>query len=204
MALTRTGSKAKQPIMLLDNYLYISHLDEGYKFWVLPACPDSIQDSMQSQFTPTNALGRSAPVYTYSNSGPRSIAISLTFHRDIMDDVNIGVSNSKLGTGEDYVDNLIRAIQSIAVPKYNISNKAVEPPLVAVRFVDQIFIKGVVNSDISIAYNKPILSNNKYANVTIGFTITEVTPYDATTIFKNGSFRGVVKTLKSGMNIMED
>lgn len=196
---------AKQNTMLLDNYLYISHMDDGLKFWRLPACPDSIDDAMQSTFSSTNALGRSAPVFTYSNSGPRSISISLKLHRDIMDDINTGYSNSPLqGTGEDYVDNLIRAIQSIALPKYNLNNKAVEPPMVAVRFVDQIFIKGVVNGSVGVTYEKPILSNNKYAQVTISFTISEVDPYDSTTVFRNGSFRGVVKTLRKGMNIAED
>ncbi|MBO7078476.1 MAG: hypothetical protein J6W64_01540 [Bacilli bacterium] len=44
---------------------------------------------MGSNFVPTNALGRTAPVYTYSNSGPRSVQIDLQLHRDMMDDVNM-------------------------------------------------------------------------------------------------------------------
>ena len=103
---------------------------------------------MQSTFTPTTALGRTAPVYTFSNSGPRTVQIELELHRDIMDDVNTGISNSQLGEGEDYVDNLLRALQSIALPKYNLTNKAVEPPLVALRLGNEIFIKGVVTSGI--------------------------------------------------------
>lgn len=196
---------AKQNKVVLDeNYLYISHLDEGLQYWFLPASPDSIQDSMGSTFTQTTALGRSAPVFTYSGSGPRSVQVTLKLHRDIMDDVNLSKSNVTLREGEDYIDNLIRAIQSIAVPKYNLSNKAVEPPLVAVRFANQIFIKGVVSSDVGVTYEKPILYNGKYAQVTVSFTVYEVDPYDATTVYKNGSFRGVVKTLKRGMNIEEE
>ena len=159
---------------------------------------------MQSNFTATNALGRTAPVYTYSNSGPRTVRVELKLHRDMMDDVNLGVSNSTLNLGEDYVDNLIKALQAIAVPKYNLSNKAVEPPLVALRLSNEVFIKGIVNSSIGITYALPILSNGKYAQVSLSLEITEVDPYDATTIFANGSFRGVVKTLKKGMNLDDE
>lgn len=201
----KNKSKSQQTTILLDNYLYISHMDEGIQFWRLPDCPEEIDDSLQSTFATTNALGRSAPVFTYSNSGPRTVTVSLNLHRDLMDDINEGYSNSKLqGVGEDYIDNMVKAIQAIALPKYNLSNKAVEPPMIAIRFVDQIFIKGVVNGQVQVTYKKPILSNNKYAQVTISFSVSEIDPYDATSVYKNGSFRGVVKTLKRGMNISED
>jgi hypothetical protein len=156
---------------------------------------------MQSNFAATNALGRTAPVYTFSNSGPRTVQISIPLHRDIMDEINIGVSNVFLGEGEDYVDNLLKALQSIAVPKYNLQNKAVEPPLVAIRLSNEIFIKGVVTSGIGLTYSKPILSNGKYARVDLSITVSEVDPYDATSVFKNGGFRGVVQSLKKGMNL---
>jgi hypothetical protein len=156
---------------------------------------------MASTFTPTNALGRTAPVYTFSNSGPRVVRISIPLHRDLMDEVNLGVSNSKLGEGEDYVDNLVRALQSIALPKYNLKNKAIEPPLVALRLSNEIFIKGVVTSGIGMDFTKPILSNGKYAKIDLTIEISEVDPYDATSVFKNGGFRGVVQSLKKGMNL---
>ena len=179
-----------------DNYIYISHLDEGLKFWRLQCWPDSISDSMTSTFVPQNALGRSAPVYTFSNSGPRTVQINIAIHRDIMDDINTGVSNSPLALGEDYLDNLINALRAIALPKYNLSNKAVEPPLVALRLGREVFIKGVVTSGIGLTYEKPILTNDKYAQVRLSLSISEVDPYDATTVYKNGGFRGVVNTLK--------
>jgi hypothetical protein len=153
---------------------------------------------MQSTFTETNALGRSAPVYTYSNSGPRNVQIEFKLHRDIMDDVNVGISNVRLQDGDDYVDSLVRALQAISVPKYNLSNKAVEPPLVAVRLGKQLFIKGIVNGPIGITYTKPILENDKYAQISLSINIYEVDPYDATSVYKNGSFRGEVKTLRMG------
>ena len=159
---------------------------------------------MGSTFGETTALGRTAPVYTYSRSGPRQVQINLALHRDMMDDVNAGISNAKLRDGEDYVDNLIRALQSISVPKYNLNNKAIEPPLVALRLSNEVFIKGFVNGSIGVVYKLPILSNGKYAEVTLSLTVSEVDPSDSTTVFANGSFRGVVQTLKKGMGIEED
>lgn len=192
--------------LLPDNYLYISHLDnidpedpDKFRFWRLPGGPETITDTMGSNFQSSSALGRSAPVFTYSNSGPRTVQIQLLLHRDMMDEVNVGVSSSKLGYGEDYVDNLIKALQSIAVPKYTLTNKSVEPPLVALRLSNEVFIKGIVNEAISLTYKLPILSNGKYAQVELSFTITEVDPYDASTVFKNGSFRGMLRTLKDNM-----
>lgn len=116
-------------------------------------------------------------------------------------------SNSKLGYGEDYVDNLIHALQAIALPRYNLSNKMVEPPLVAVRIGNEIFVKGVVTSAIGLTYEKPIMAGltDRYARVKLSFEVSEVDPYDATTVYKNGSFRGVVSTFKgkwpNGMNL---
>ena len=156
---------------------------------------------MSSNFAQTNALGRTAPVYTFSNSGPRTVQIAIPLHRDIMDEVNVGISNVYLGEGEDYIDNLLKALQAIAVPKYNLQNKAVEPPLVAIRLSNEIFIKGVVSGPIGLTYSKPILSNGKYARVDLSITVSEVDPYDATSVFKNGGFRGVVQSLKKGMNL---
>jgi len=179
-----------------DNYIYISHLDEGLKFWRIPCWPDAISDSMASNFTSTNALGRSAPVYTFSNAGPRSVQISINLHRDIMDDINTGVSNSPLNLGEDYIDNLVNALRAIAVPKYNLNNKSVEPPLVALRLGREVFVKGVVTGGIGLDFQKPILTNDRYSQVKLSLTISEVDPYDATTVYQNGGFRGVVNTFK--------
>lgn len=195
---------SKKSYLLPDNYIYISHLEEEYRFWRLPCTPDAISDSMSSTFGETWALGRSAPVFTYSRSGPRTVQISLSFRRDLMDEVNEYTSNAELKDGEDYVDSLLHALQSISVPKYNVSNKAVEPPLVALRLSNEVFIKGVVNGPIGVTYKLPILDNGKYAQVDVQLTVSEVDPYDATEVFKNGSFRGLVKTLKNGMNIEGD
>lgn len=185
--------------ILPDCYIYISHLDlpEESKYWQLPGYPDQITDSMQSSFAENSALGRSAPVYTFSKSGPRTIQISLEFHRDMFDDMP---SNVVPRDDEDKSDSFIHAIQAIAVPKYNLSNKAIEPPLVAIRLGKEVFIKGIVSGGVQVTYKKPILSNEKYAIVGISFTVSEVDPYDSSTVFKNGSFRGLTATLRSGMH----
>jgi hypothetical protein len=195
---------ATQNNVLPDCYLYISHLDaiDQVQYWQLPSYPDSVADAMNSSFQEQNALGRSAPVYTFSNAGPRTVQIDLKFHRDMFDEVNEGSgSNVKPKDDDDYADTFIRALQAIAVPKYNLSNKAIEPPLVAIRLGREVFIKGVVTSGISLTYSKPILSNEKYAQVSVSFSVSEVDPYDATTVYENGSFRGITATLREKMGM---
>ena len=192
-------------------WLYISHLDdlsitdpnekEKIKYWRLPCWPDAISDRMGSTFGQTTALGRTAPVYTYSNSGPRTVQISLTLHRDIINDDNYEWSNSQLQYDEDYVDNLINALRAIALPKYNLQNKSIEPPIVALRLGTEIFIKGIVTGEIGLTFGKPILKNGKYATVELSLDITEIDPYDSTSVYKNGGFRGVVSTMKDYMHI---
>ena len=92
---------------------------------------------------------------------------------------------------DDYVDILIKELQSIALPRYNVNNRAVIPPRVAVRFGNELFISGVVNTTVQCTYSKPILSNGKYAKVTISFAVSEYDPYDATSVSQLGSFRGI-------------
>lgn len=193
------GNTAKDIVnrILPDCYIYISHLDEAYQYWQLPGYPDEVTDHMDSRFETATALGRSAPVYTFSSAGPRTIQINLNFHRDMFEEMP---SNVVPRDGEDKAESFIHAIQAIAVPKYNLSNKAIEPPLVAIRLGREVFIKGVVNSGVSVTYGKPILTNEKYAVIKVSFTVSEVDPYDSSTIFKNGSFRGLTATLRSGMN----
>lgn len=183
--------------VLPDCYIYISHLDEDYQYWQLPGYPEEVSDRMGSSFQENTALGRSAPVYTFSNSGPRTINISLNFHRDMFEEMP---SNIVPKDGEDKAESFIHALQAIAVPRYNLSNKAIEPPLVAIRLGREVFIKGIVSGGVTVTYGKPILVNEKYAIVKIDFTISEVDPYDATTVFKNGSFRGLTATLRQGLN----
>lgn len=201
-AAVQAAAVAKRELLnrvLPDCYIYISHLDEGHQFWRLPGYPDEISDKMNSTFAENSALGRSAPVFTFSNTGPRTISVSINFHRDMFDEIN-QASGAKYENCDDMAESFVHALQAIAVPKYNLSNKAIEPPLVAIRFGQEVFIKGIVSGGVTVTYGKPILVNEKYATMKIDFSITEVDPYDSTTVFKNGSFRGMVQTLRSGMN----
>ena len=180
-------------MQFVTNYIYLYHTD---KFIIIPEYPETITDNMTSTFTPTQALSRSAPVFTYEYSGPRTVTFNLELHRDMVNDLNITAGNTNLKSNvvsqtDDYVDTLIKELQSIALPRYNVNNRAVIPPRVAVRFGNELFISGVVNSTISCTYSKPILSNGKYAKVSIGFTVYEYDPYDATLVSQLGSFRGI-------------
>jgi len=184
---------------LIDNYIFLYNLGDAGEFLVLPTYPDSISDSMSSSFASTNALSRSAPVFSYSNSGPRTVQITLNLHRDMLDSVNVGVSNLRVDIGDDYMDTLIKRIQAVAVPKYVASAKSVQPPMVALRFGGDIFIKGVVTGGITVTYSKPLLEGDHYAQASIGFTVSETDPYDASTVASEGSFRGITSTFKQGI-----
>ena len=181
---------------LIDNYIYLHHTDE---WLLLPEYPDSVQDKMGSTFAQTNALSRTAPVFSYSNSGPREVQIQLHLHRDILDGLNIDASNLILEPDDDYVDTLIKKLQAIALPVYNVANKAVVPPMISIKLGEEIFVKGVVTGGVSIEYQKPILDNNKYANVTLNFNVYEIEPYDAESVGREGSFRGITQTFKNGI-----
>ena len=186
-----------------NNYIVILHLlsekAETFNapiYAVLPQWPEEISDSIGSSFNSTNALSRSAPVFSYQYSGPRELQISIDLHRDMMDEANYFISNLPIEDKDDYVDALIKALQAVALPNYHGETKEVEPPMVAVRFGEEIFIKGVVNGGITVTYKKPLLNNNKYAQVSISFKVSEVDPMDAKSIAQVGSFRNISKSFK--------
>lgn len=185
-----------KPNKMITNYLYMYHTQT---FVVLPTYPESITDTLSATFSQTSILSRSAPIFSYSNSGPRTVQVTLSLHRDMMSQINYGVSNLKVELGDDYVDTIIKQLQAIALPKYAASNKMVNPPMVAVRFGNDIFIKGVVNGGLTTTYNLPILSNGKYAQVQLSFTVSEVDPYDADTVMTQGGLRGLSRTLERNL-----
>ena len=177
----------------IENYVYLYHTDT---FIVIPSFPDSISDSLQASFSQTTPMARSAPIYSYNGSGPRSLQVNLKLHRDMMTQINKGTSNIPVDIGDDYVDTLIKQIQAVALPSYGASQKMVDPPLVAVRFGEDIFIKGVVNGAVSVTYELPLLDNGKYALVEVSFTVNEVNPYDAEQVMAAGSYRGLDQSLE--------
>ena len=177
----------------VTNVLYLYHTDE---WLLLPEYPDSIMDKMGSTFAQTNALSRTAPVFTYSYSGPREVQVQLHLHRDMIQDLNVDFAKWGLEDGEDFVESLIRKLQAIALPKYNTADKSLVPPMIAIKFGKDIFIKGIVNSGVSIEYQKPILDDDRYSQVNLNFTVYEIQPYDAVSVSREGSFRGITRAFK--------
>lgn len=211
---------------MIDNYIYIYHIKT---LVVLPTFPDSITDATNVEYNPTPILNRSAPIYSYASSGPRSIDFTLKLHRDMLYSVNkdntrlfpkaVDDFGSTTLKQDDYLDRLIRELQAIALPRYQLGDKLIDPPQVAVRFGDEVFIKGVVTGSVSAQYEGPILANplygpdgnylydsqgkrlvgnGKYATATISFKIEEIEPYDAETVAKEGSLRGVSTSIVRG------
>lgn len=164
---------------------------------LLPSYADGINDSISVNFAQSNPLSRSAPIYSYTSSGPRIIQVHFDLHRDMMWQLNYQQSNLPINNvdGDDYVDIMAREIQAAALPTYSVTEKMVNPPLVSLRLGNDIFIKGVVNGGVGVTYGYPILVNKKYASVKIDFTIVEVTPFGADDVIRMGSFRGISTTL---------
>ena len=179
---------------MIENYLYLYHID---KFIILPSYPETIQDNTDITYNTATPLSRSAPIYSYSHSGPRSMQISLDLHRDLFNQVNWQNSSFSdiVEMGDDYIDTLIKLIQAAALPAYAVSQKMVDPPIVALRLGSDIFIKGVINGSVGVTYGLPILNNNKYAKVGINFKVDEIDPYDAQQVAKIGSYRGLNTSL---------
>ena len=172
---------------MIENYIYMYHVQQ---FIVIPTYPESLTDTLSVEFASSTPMSRSAPIYSYSKSGPRQITIKLDLHRDLMTQVNKDVSNIPVSPGDDYVDTLIKQIQAIALPVYGATEKMVDPPIIACRFGNDIFIRGVVEGNVGVDYDLPIISGNKYAHVGVSFTIVEVDPYSAPQVMTSGSFRG--------------
>ena len=68
-----------------DNYIIFHHTGAHY---TIPVDPDSITDSMAASFAQNSPLSRSAPIYSYQNSGPRTVQITFTLHRDLCKEFN--------------------------------------------------------------------------------------------------------------------
>lgn len=184
---------------MIDNYIYLYHTDT---LIALPVYPESIQDSIATNFNEQSIMTRTAPIYSYSSSGPRSMQISLPLHRDMMNQINIAESKLDVDlSSEDYVDIMVKQLQSAALPRYASAEKMVNPPLVAVRFGNSIFCKGVVNSGVTVTHSGPILTypdgSQKYAMLEVNFSVSEVDPYDADSIMLMGGYRGLSTSLEA-------
>lgn len=186
---------APKTFVMIDNYIYLYHTKT---LIALPTFPEQLQDSQQIQFNSDSPLTSSAPIYAFANAGPRSFSVSLSLHRDMMTQINTSTSNLNVKDldKEDYVDILIKQMQAAALPRYAAAEKMVDPPMVAIRFGNELYCKGIIQGTLTTTYSGPILRTNKYAQVNIDFTINEIDPYDAETVMRAGSFRGLSTTLE--------
>ena len=194
------SGKDEKPYVMIDNYIYFHHLDE---FIIIPSYPESVIDNTQVSFASSTILTRSAPIYSYSSSGPRSVNFTLKLHRELMQQINYKKSNATVQMGDDYVDTIINYVQAAALPRYSASEKMVDPPIISLRLGDDIFIKGVVSNNVQISYSLPIITDingkDRYAMVEINFSINEIDPYDAETVLVAGSFRGLDTSLERNL-----
>lgn len=185
---------------MIDNYIYLYHVKnnsgEDGTLIVMPSYADSVTDTMAVNYATETPLARSAPIYSYQNSGPRVVQVSFQLHRDMMKQINFQVSNASVTMGDDYVDTIVKGIQAAALPTYSTASKMVNSPVIAMRLGNDIFIKGVVTGSVGITYNYPVLKSGKYASITLAFSIAEIDPYDAPTVMKTGSFRGLSTSLE--------
>ena len=205
---------------IIDNYIYIYQLGV---YIIIPVFPDEISDNLGSSFATENILARTAPVYSYSSSGPRTVPITLKLHRDLTNDLNASnfefinavgfnlrtnteTGREEVAIDEDYVDTLVRYLQAMALPSYTAAINAsstfssmVNPPMIAVRFGDTIFIKGIIAGDVQVTYSGALDANGKYSEVAVSFTVTEVEPQDAEQLAKWGSFRGLNTVMMNGL-----
>lgn len=165
-----------------ENYIYFHHTGLGI---IIPVDPDAISDSTSASFPSSTPLSRSAPIYSYQNSGPRSVGVNFTVHRDLCNEYN--------NLSQDAVDLLINNLDQAVLPDYNSAGKIVNPPVVSLKLRDDIFIKGIVTT-MSHTFSLPIINyngKNKYAVVGFNFSVQEVTPYSASILPNIGQYRNV-------------
>ena len=199
----------REQFELIENYIYMYHTGV---YVVLPTFPQTMQDSTTTTYTQTSLLGRSAPTFSYAYSGPRTINFEFRLHRDMMKQINRKNPTLVTNIGEDYVDVMMREMQAAAVPNYDASDRLVDPPLVAVRIGNDIYIKGVISSAVTITYDLPILRDGRYACISINFGVAEVVPYDAEILRRVGGFRNasmmydrqILTTMNQGIITQED
>ena len=168
-----------------DNWIFFHHINKQI---IIPVDPDQVTDSMQASWASSTPLSRSAPIYSYSGSGPRSVQFSFTLHRDLVKEFNPNWS-------EDVVDALIKNLEACVLPTYQETGKIVNPPVVSLKLRDELYIKGVVGN-VGKNFSIPIINygtedapNFKYAVVNLNLSISEITPYDASILNSIGGYR---------------
>ena len=168
-----------------DNFIYFHHTGDKI---VIPVDPEAITDSMSAGWASSTPLSRSAPIYSYQNSGPRSVQLVFDLHRDLMKQFNPGE--------KDAVELLIKYLEECVLPTYKETAKVVNPPIVSVKIRDEIYIKGIV-TNVGKNYKLPIINYGKknpifkYALVNVNFGVQEITPIDASIVRNIGGYRDI-------------
>ena len=163
-----------------ENYVYFHHTHTKI---IIPVDPQAVSDTMGASFASSSPLSRSAPIYSYQNSGPRTVGVNFFVHRDLCNEYN--------NLGYDAVDVWIQNLDQMVLPDYNSAGRIVNPPLVSLKLRDDIFIKGIVTGT-SHTFDVPIINyggKNRYAVVTLNFSVQEVTPYSASILPSIGQYR---------------
>ena len=191
-------------------YVYIYHMGLAFN---LPALPDSIQDSMPVSFNQEQVLARSAPQITFTNAGPRTQQATIRIHRHLfcIENQHINIDTGKYylntvdpATGEmikvqpkDAADFFINALLTLSLPKYTDTTKAIVPPSLLLRYGNESCIRGVP-SGFSKTASGVWLKSGKMSEISLNFTITEVEPFSAQYVAKNGTLRSLSTTLQRG------
>lgn len=176
----------------MNNYIIFHHIgttEVPYSI-ELPVSPTSLTESASANFVSTSILGRNAPVYTYTYSGPRQVSINMVIHREMTG--NSAFTTYGNSSRVDYyykrqfdsLDILMDSLRAVVV-----SSKTYEgttPPKITLCLDNQIKITGVVSS-VNTQYSLPII-NGKYQVATIAFTVNELDPYDAIDVIMSGGY----------------
>lgn len=171
-----------------ENFIYFHHLPNpvdglnGRVIW-LPSYPEQTTDTNRASFGQNTPLGSSAPRQSWSNSGPRQVAVQLSTHRDFWKTINPDVT-------EDIVDVFDKCIEAIVLPRYQAALQMINPPVVTVVIAKQVTITGVVNGTITKTFSGA-WRDGKQLQVAYSFMVTELEPMDAVYAARVGSYRGI-------------
>ena len=158
----------------------ICYITVNGKTMNFPCYPESVDDSQQASYNSTNILGRSEPFQVYTGSGPRTVSVAFTMHCEMVHSAN------SYQTDYEYVNSLVRLIESSCYPNYGSSVAAVKCTL---QVAMNIRITGII-TNVSTKWYGPII-DNKYQMVDINFSVTECTgnPKSQSDINSLGGFR---------------
>ena len=117
--------------------------------------PDDVSDSMSANYDQQTIRGRSLPIKSYNDSGPRSISFTATLHSSYNQDNSITFTVNKL--------------RALVYPDYE--GKRIYPPLCLIRIGDLI-VKSVVTS-VNVTWKKPY-RNQTYMFAEVAINAEEV------------------------------